>query len=222
MTDNTIAIAMAALALTACNPTTDKPAQKPSSGTATSAAASATKSPPAHIGDAPPPTPQIDPAARRITIEEWRKADNFDHCAPLALKSDAGAQGKPRRANFAGGWAVAFDQAKRHSAYGYAGSGDLDSDKDSAGERRARLARQWPVFRDLDQFPAPSFAGYGVEGASPFPADNPVGNGLNSLAYVYIAGQTCMYNVWSRLGRAHLEHLLDNLELIDPNPPARP
>ncbi|HEY5610921.1 MAG TPA: hypothetical protein VIL97_06930 [Thermoanaerobaculia bacterium] len=33
-------------------------------------------------------------------------------------------------------------------------------------------------------------------------------------AYLRIAGQQCLYNLWSRLGRDHLELLLDELRLV--------
>jgi hypothetical protein len=50
-----------------------------------------------------------------------------------------------------------------------------------------------------------SSAGYGPEG----------GTGPNQLAYLTIAGQQCLYNVWSRLGRTHLEQLLRTLRFVD-------
>ena len=60
----------------------------------------------------------------------------------------------------------------------------------------------------------PAFAGYGIEGAAAYPADNPAGRGVNSLAYLRVGGQQCTYNVWSRLGRSHLETLLDALRPV--------
>lgn len=170
--------------------------------------------PPDHVGDPPPPVAGVDPAARRIALAEWRKSEKPGTCGPLALKSDAGAGGKARRANFSGGWGVAFDQPGLRSAYGIAGTGFLPEDTQSVTKQRARLAAQWPYFRELSQLPEPSFAGYGVEGAGDYPKTNPDGNGLNSIAYVRVGGQTCDYNVWSRLGRAHLEHLLENLVVL--------
>ena len=43
---------------------------------------------------------------------------------------------------------------------------------------------------------------------------NPDGRGLNSGAYVRVGGERCTYNLWSRLGRAHLEVLLDSLRKL--------
>lgn len=155
-----------------------------------------------------------DPAARRIALAEWRKSDRPDTCAPLALTSDAGARGTARRANFSGGWGVAFDLPNLRSAYGIAGTGFLPQDHGNVEKQRARLAAQWPLFRELEQLPKPSFAGYGIEGAQDYSPDSPDGRGENSIAYVRVGGQQCDYNVWSRLGRAHLEHLLEHLAVL--------
>ena len=79
-----------------------------------------------------PPTPQYRRPAtrrRRSVRAEWSKAANRATCAPLALKSDARPGGKPRAATFSGGWAVAFDQPDRRSAYGFAGVGALPEDR---------------------------------------------------------------------------------------------
>lgn len=149
------------------------------------------------------------PLAEDLVRNEWRTAANKDQCAPLVLTSDGGVPGEARRANFGGGWGVAFDTDSARSAYGVAGPGLTDADK--ADGQEARLRGQWPYFMALPDLPAPAFAGYGLEGARAYAADLPEGVGENSLAYVRVAGQDCTYNVWSRLGRAHLEALLNSL-----------
>lgn len=145
---------------------------------------------------------------------EWAKAENRKSCAPLALAAPGDPEGTPRAATFGGGWAVAFDLPGLRSAYGFAGTGLLPGDKADSKVQRRRLAGQWPYFRDLAHLPKPSFAGYGQEGAEAYPASNPGGAGLHSLAYLRIGGQRCTYNVWSRISRAHLEWLLDNLRVL--------
>ena len=60
----------------------------------------------------------------------------------------------------------------------------------------------WPERRVLADG---SRVGYGPEGG---------GAGPNWLAYVRIPGQDCLYNVWSRRGRAHLEELLAELRFV--------
>lgn len=170
----------------------------------------------------PVPTPAVEPSesvapvavvplASDLVRNEWHTAANKGQCAPLVLTSDGGAPAEPRRANFSGGWGVAFDTDSVRSAYGVAGP-DLVA-ADEADGQEARLRGQWPYFMTLPDLPAPSFAGYGLEGARAYAEDMPEGVGENSLAYVRVAGQGCTYNVWSRLGRAHLEVLLKSLRL---------
>ncbi len=139
-----------------------------------------------HVGDPPAPITAVDPGAQRIAIAEWRNAGRKPGCSPLALKSDAGARGTARRANFSGGWGVAFDLPGVRSAYGLAGTGFIPPNAADAQVQRTRLTRQWPYFRDLRHLPQPSFAGFGREGAEPYSDRNPDGNGLNSIAYVSV------------------------------------
>lgn len=165
------------------------------------------------------PSPGAEPERPRLVasaliLEQWGKAENRANCAPLAFAGTAGARGSPRPAEFAGGWAVAFDLPNLRSAYGLAGAGIVPDDAMEPDSQRARLQQQWPYFRDIAQLPQPAFAGYGVEGATAYPAGNGSGRGLNSLAYLRAGGQACTYNVWSRLGRAHLEALLGQLRMV--------
>lgn len=176
----------------------------------------ATPSPPV----ATPPEPEARPMiGETIARAQWARSDDARSgaapaCAPLALLSDAGAGGVARAADFSGGWGVAFDLPGRRSAYGFAGPGVLPADAAPPGRQRARLAAQWPLVRSVGSLPQPAFAGYGLEGARPYPAANPEGKGLQSVAYLRVGGQRCTYNIWSRISRAHLEALLDNLRLL--------
>ena len=137
------------------------------------------------------PLPSADvPAVYR---SEWQRAENRHSCAllvPATLGDGAGA--KPRAAVFSGGWAVAYDQGSLRSAFGIAGSGTTpDSTTYDDWPHRIRWADG-------------SSAGYGPEG----------GTGPNQLAYLRVRGQDCLYNVWSRLGVVHLEHLLSQLRFV--------
>ena len=137
------------------------------------------------------PLPQAEvPAVYRT---EWQRAENRRTCAllvPATLGDSAGAM--PRAAMFSGGWAVAYDRGSMRSAFGIAGSGTTpDSTTYDAWPHKIRWADG-------------SSAGYGPEG----------GTGPNQLAYLRVAGQRCLYNVWSRLGVAHLEHLLSQLRFV--------
>lgn len=183
------ALAWLALALgTACTnpPPGDGGAPPPESGPA---------GPPASV---PPAAPWAgDPLAPAevpaVYLAEWQQAENRATCALIA-PSDLGAgQGAtPRAATFSGGWAVAYDQPDLRSAFGVAGTG-VNADGASYDE--------WPHSREWADG---STAGYGPEG----------GSGPNQLAYLRIAGQGCLYNVWSRVGVEHLEFLLEHLRFV--------
>ena len=155
-------------------------------------------------------------------LREWRVAHNRASCAPLALASNGGVSATARRAYFGAGWGVAFDTRQVRSAYGFAGVGLLDEDSLGHEAKRAALARQWPYTRELGRrggLPRGSFAGYGLEGGARYAAANPQGRRQHSLAYLRIPGQACMYNVWSRVSRRHLEQILDSLRLVPAAPP---
>ena len=129
----------------------------------------------------------------QVYVTQWEKAENRTGCALIAPRTlGIGEGATPRAANFSGGWAVAYDLPNLRSAFGVAGAGvhagDPSYDK-------------WPYVQQWDDG---SKAEYGPEG----------GTGPNELAYVRIQGQQCLYNVWSRLGRAHLELLLRELRLV--------
>jgi hypothetical protein len=156
---------------------------------------------PAHVGsgtlpstDPPAPWSNASISAPPIYTSSWQNAENRATCrliAPLALGEGAGATA--RTATFSGGWAVAYDKDGVRSAFGVAGTGARVSDS---------TYRDWPRTR---RWSDGSTAGYGPEG----------GTGPNQLAYLRIAGQGCLYNVWSRLGITHLEFLLEQLRFVN-------
>lgn len=133
----------------------------------------------------------------------WRAAENRKSCALLAFRDpvvtdvlSAGKGAGPRAASFAGGWGVAYDLPGQRSAFGVAGTGVK---VDGAGS--SSIYDAWPHHRSWSDG---SRVGYGPEG----------GTGPNQLAYLRIPGQNCLYNVWSRLGQAHLEALLEQLRFV--------
>jgi hypothetical protein len=131
-------------------------------------------------------------AVPAVYLTQWARADNRAGCALLALLDPGAPSGTPRAATFSGGWAVAYDLPQLRSAYGVAGTG--------AGVEGSSY--EWPFNR---RWSDGSEAGYGPEG----------GSGPNELAYLRIPGQSCLYNVWSRLGRDHLEFLLQQLRFVE-------
>lgn len=152
--------------------------------------ASAPQSKPAPWAAAPLKVTQVP----RVYAEQWQRAENRSHCGLFAFSNlGDGADAKPRAATFSGGWAVAYDLPGMRSAFGIAGTGV------NAGESRYE---DWPFTR---RWSDGSVAEYGPEG----------GSGPNQLAYLRIADQGCLYNVWSRLGREHLEYLLDATRRVE-------
>ncbi len=148
----------------------------------------------------PPRAPWREPHLTRATVptvydQQWQKAENRDTCALIAPRSigAAGEGATPRAANFAGGWAVAYDLPNLRSAFGVAGAGVRSGDPSY---------NKWPYAYEWGDG---SKVEYGPEG----------GEGPNQLAYLRIQGQDCLYNVWSRLGREHLELLLREMRLVD-------
>ena len=145
---------------------------------------------PAELPQAPWQQPALTNVPQ-VFRSEWQKAENRSTCALVAFADHGNVIGAtPRRANFSGGWAVAFDTPSRRSAFGIAGTGTTPEG-----------SYQWP---DGIRWSDGSSASYGLEG----------GTGPNHLAYVTIAGQECLYNVWSALGKEHLEHLLRQMRFV--------
>jgi hypothetical protein len=123
---------------------------------------------------------------------EWLKAENRNGCRLLAITVNPG-DATPRRANFSGGWAIAYDTPATRSAFGIAGTGSKAADPSYD---------EWPHHLTWSDG---SSAGYGPEG----------GTGPNQLAYLRVAGQDCLYNVWSRAGVEDLERLMASLRFVE-------
>ena len=157
---------------------------------------------PSSVDDAALPAPwaaaRLAPSAvPPVYLTVWRAAENRSRCALLAparLIPALASQARARAASFGGGWGVAYDLPDERSVFGVAGTG--------AHAGTGDVYDAWPERRVLADG---SRVGYGPEGG---------GAGPNWLAYVRIPGQDCLYNVWSRHGRAHLEELLAELRFV--------
>jgi hypothetical protein len=139
-------------------------------------------------------------------IEEWRIAENRATCAPLA-PADLGVitGATARRANFAGGWAVAWDlpgfPGTRPDGTPCADCGRGVAGVAGTGASAAEATHQWHYQKEWEDG---SRAGWGLEG----------GSGPRWLAYLTIPGQECLYNVWSQISREHLESLIEQLRFV--------
>lgn len=126
---------------------------------------------------------------------QWYRAENQQKCGLIVLttaKNESTA--KPRKANFSGGWAVAYDKPNQRSSFGIAGTGVLALDSNDS-----------KAFPNLVRWSDGSYVSYGLEG----------GTGPGYLAYVTVAGQACLYNVWSKQGKKHLEQLIIGMRFAE-------
>jgi len=144
--------------------------------------------------DVATPTPPTQPLAAgsvpRVLINEWRKAENRASCAPVWIDDAAVGDKQIRARYFGGGWGVTVRNPRR---WGVAGAGVVAGPQD---------LEKWKFHRENA---AGVRAGYGLEGFD---------MGPDWLAYVLVPGQSCLYNVWSSVGKEHLEHLIDHLRLV--------
>ena len=199
MTRLTLSVAALALSAAACGQKSE-PVPASSAATPGTTASEPPSEPALKDSPATPAAPWSAPpiassSVPRIYVDVWRVAGNRSRCALIAPVSlgaeDSGAT--PRKATFSGGWAVAYDIPQLRSVFGIAGSGSDAWSPDTYAK--------WPeniIWSDS------SSAGYGPE----------AGTGPNWLAYVKIPEQQCLYNVWSRRGKSHLEAIIQSLRFV--------
>lgn len=132
-----------------------------------------------------------------VYIKEWAKSESKSLCPILALPKQAAAHlsgHSIRRANFSGGWGVAYDLPDLRSAYGVANAGTINPEE---------VNYSWPYNVNYQDG---SMVGYGHEGGNP---------SAKWLAYVVTPHNGCFYNVWSAQSKAHLEQMIADLRLVN-------
>lgn len=143
-------------------------------------------------------------AVEAVYSREWAKSETQAKCPLLALPKTAAAQlanRSVRRANFSGGWGVAYDLPNERSAYGVAHSGI------SEPVGQAAIWQDYHLYNDGTELT------YGREGGDP--------QG-KWLAYLTLgiqyspAGEHCFYNIWSQQSKTHLEQIITELRLVAP------
>lgn len=132
-------------------------------------------------------------AVKPAIVDAWLSAENQLWCTALYPAGFETGDAEIRQAEFAGGWAVAWDLPELRSAFGIAGVGL--SPADDTGIRMVNQVHYEGVV-----------IGYDGEGFDP---SNP-----RRLAEFAIPGQGCMYQVWSELGDDHLVALVDSLRFV--------
>ncbi len=153
-------------------------------------------SPPASIPQSWRKTPILATATDQVYVAEWKKSANHNVCPLLVLPNNADSQllnHSVRRANFSGGWGVAYDIPELRSAYGVANTGI------AAPVGHLAIWHDYHVYDDGTELT------YGREGGNP---------NAQWLAYLTLADNHCQYNIWSKQGKAHLEQLIADLRVV--------
>ncbi len=149
-----------------------------------------------------PPAPwtegRVAPGEAPAVVMAWATAENRTWCAPLAPAPVNGAAA--RASDLDGGWVVEFDQE------GMPGVGADGEPCEDCGRAVFGVAGTAMGVDEMLEAPAPSFA----DGSAVEVVDEGV-----AAATVAIRGQGCVYQVWSFLGREHLEGLLGQLRFVD-------
>lgn len=165
--------------------------------------------------------PLAENALPAVAADTWATAENAQSCA-LLFPADPGALANGAVLHdryFGGGWGLAWDLPSGpgrwepggdycadcgREAFGVAGTGgDAHGAEDAIWPSRL----EWTA--DSANGPLYSHAGYGYEGLTSDSAGEPM------LAYLFIDGQGCMYNVWSFLGEEHLLALIEQLRFVE-------
>jgi len=141
-------------------------------------------------------------AAPAALVRAWRTADNRTWCAPVA-PTTLGGSVRARTGEVEGGWMVEFD---RTGAPGVMAN----------GRTCARCGRAafgivgTSMTPDQEEDAVPAF-----NDGSRTEIEAPVERGEAAAATLTVAGQGCVYQVWSFLGEDHVRELVQSLRLVD-------
>lgn len=140
-------------------------------------------------------------------MSAWSEAENRAWCAPASVAS--GADATARAAQVYGGWSVEFDQA---GVPGVRPDGRAcpRCGRAAFGIVGTAMSPEDAIDPDAEAPPAPTFAD--GSRAEIIPAAS---RGEAASATVVVAGQGCVYQVWSFLGEEHLQTLLSSFRLVE-------
>ncbi|HEY7583476.1 MAG TPA: hypothetical protein VIB78_07660 [Acidimicrobiia bacterium] len=201
----------------------------PTPPTTTAAAAPTIAAPPTTAGVSttiatlePAPWTSAPPLAAAevpVLATVWGEAENREGCAGLA-PSGGIAGATPRPASFSGGWAVAWDAP---DGPGMAADGEFCADCGRsavgvAGAGVAAVEAEVRAFPNVIEWEDGSLVGYGVEGSVAGALDDAAttsGDSATQLAFLSVAGQDCLYNVWSRRSETELLDVIGRLRFVE-------
>lgn len=143
-----------------------------------------------------------------VLLDAWSSAANRGYCsllAPASLGSE-GSEAKPSVAGFTPelDWSIAWDNP---SGPGMAGTSELceDCGRSAFGVQGSEL---------LNDGAEPTWSD--GSGVTLHPQEGQYADGHRRvLANLVVAGQPCLYQVWSSFGEAHLEWFIDQLRFVD-------
>ena len=145
--------------------------------------------------------------APRALMNAWRGADNRSSCAPIAPRAMGAADGaRARSSRVAGGWAVEFDRA------GLPGVDRDGNECDTCGRSVFGIAGTSMAPEELIESMSPAYSDGSHTLVEISDGD---GESVASVTFT-VAGQGCVYEVWSFLGPDHLSELVNGLRFVEP------
>ena len=144
-------------------------------------------------------------------LSAWERADNRDTCAPIATRTLGIAAGaRARTSDLPGGWLVEFDRP------GLPGVDRQGRECDTCGRSVVGIAGTTMspdalLTSDADAL-TPSYSD-GSHAEVEFTDVD--GEHVASVTFT-VAGQGCVYEVWSLIGPEHLQEIVSGLRLVEP------
>lgn len=147
----------------------------------------------------------------KVLVTQWQNSEVKGFCSALYPGASVTPGAEVRGANFGGGWAVAWDLPE---GKGRTPSGEYCEDCGRgafgvAGAFGRADGGETEVWINQVSWPDGSKAGYGYEALGDGSLGEP------HLMYLLIAGEGCLYNVWSFRGEIHLLRLVEDLRLVE-------
>ena len=148
-------------------------------------------------------------AAPRALLQAWNRAENQGWCAPLAPATLGAGEGARARAGTApGGWSLEFD---RRGSAGIGANGEVC---ETCGRGAFGVTGTAMSPEDAEDLLGPGATLFADGGRIDVQSN---ADEAASVATLLVPGQDCVYQVWSFLGREHLDELVAGLRLVDSN-----
>ncbi len=143
-------------------------------------------------------------------LTAWERADNREWCAPIAPRTFGAAEGaRARTTELEGGWAVEFDR-RGLPGVDRTGASCSDCGRGVFGIAGTGMTPEELVDSASDALlPTPSFSDGSHAEVEISEAEHV------AAATITISDQGCVYQVWSFLGRAHLDELVRELRIVE-------